>query len=1415
MKPQSVVPIILVLAIAGVFFYLDFFYELPENYQCEGGACAADEAYSVSSLVDPSEFVAIDLSIVLDRSRSMAGDRIANAKAAMKKLVGIMGANDRAALVAFNERASVVRGFTASERLLADDIDALTVDGTTQYIPALRTTLAGIIADPREATRELVIFVTDGQPDDEGRPDSILAETDTVTKAGVCIHTIGYGDAITPGSEAELILQRMARTSQTNTGCGGYHYAPDSEETLTEVFEDIYSKVLREEASKLTIILLAPEQKEYPTRTVPVEILTSQKADCTVTLNNQLTQAVFQPSFTIEAEIGENLLEVACQQAGIQKVRRTTFNVSRLGMYEDYLSFIQKVNVFGFFQGREVRLSDDDVESLFVRVLDLQNISGSDKRLALDAIMGQEELAEDALTIKQQVKTDGGRTEVKNKVMIEREVGVLKVYVDIPKCFADKLNEIVFRNSNYEVISDDPLIMWQFENVVEDIDLSYEIWKEIERECADEIRIVSTVEDVGRTLSGFVLMHFLPLLIIPIALFLVFMTKVISIEDVVSFRAIKKSEKRNQLLRILLVSALFCALIFLMYPKEHTTLLETCECFGLEMGGRCVGVPYSCVETAAETLNPEGTVLCRQEDCRQIANFIRLKEGTLLGESIRNSVDIVLIFDRSRSMMGDRFARAKEASKKLISLMSGDDRAAVILLNHMARLAQGFTDDQATLLRTIDGIVLDGMTQYIPSLSVAHDLILKERQEENKNLIIFVTDGQPDDVGRPASIINKTAEVVLDGICIHTIGYGDAITPGSEGEAVLKAMALTSRAETGCGGYHYAPDSEETLTEVFQDIYQEVTYRDELRIRTNIEDVIMAEGEFSINMSVASEYNDLSTPFFTDDDMLCIPPAKVTAYLIDTQYGDVMTLDVPYTPAGYSRRIANINPGTYEVEIVAEAATSSGASCNISGYARTVFDVYSDYAFDRCTETDCRPIEQQLIAERTERRTVLVNITPNGFLPKNVQIEEETTVVWTNGDIVSHSVVSGEGTPDGRFDSGLILPGGSFTHAFNETGNFTYYDGISAEALQAGVSYQEKEIAFSNYSKVDLTLVIDRSGSMSGAKLASAKDASKRFVDMLFEGDRAAIVEFGDTAKIIGQFTDNKVALRDTIGSIVSSESTAYLPVLETVGENYASQYYNRTHAKLVIFLSDGEPWDSSDRDIISKVRELVDSGICLYTIGYGDAVKRGTVAERLLQDMAEISKRSRECGEYYFSIQDSSTLTRILGEIYQKATQFGGLRIDAVLNGEAFGENETIIVRAGITSNYNNRPVPDASPGICIPPAHMIGTLKRGPATVDTFIIPYQKGRNYTTYFSDLAPGSYTLLINATSQSSSGQRCSLQGTESLSFTVEREGDSLELVIVYLWLLIMIAGMIWFLLHFIIKAERERKRQEREFYESM
>ena len=67
--------------------------------------------------------------------------------------------------------------------------------------------------------------------------------------------------------------------------------------------------------------------------------------------------------------------------------------------------------------------------------------------------------------------------------------------------------------------------------------------------------------------------------------------------------------------------------------------------------------------------------------------------------------------------------------------------------------------------------------------------------------------------------------------------------------------------------------------------------------------------------------------------------------------------------------------------------------------------------------------------------TVRVSIAKFAFSPNQISVKVGTTVIWTNNDSVTHTVTS-----DTRsFDSQKLLPGESFSHAFDSKGTFSYH----------------------------------------------------------------------------------------------------------------------------------------------------------------------------------------------------------------------------------------------------------------------------------------------------------------------------------------------------------------------------------------
>lgn len=78
--------------------------------------------------------------------------------------------------------------------------------------------------------------------------------------------------------------------------------------------------------------------------------------------------------------------------------------------------------------------------------------------------------------------------------------------------------------------------------------------------------------------------------------------------------------------------------------------------------------------------------------------------------------------------------------------------------------------------------------------------------------------------------------------------------------------------------------------------------------------------------------------------------------------------------------------------------------------------------------------------------THTVTIEGMKYRPETITIERGDTVVWRNADVVPHTA-----TADGRFDSGLIAPGASWSWTATQSGRIgyvcTYHPGMKAAVV--------------------------------------------------------------------------------------------------------------------------------------------------------------------------------------------------------------------------------------------------------------------------------------------------------------------------------------------------------------------------------
>jgi VWFA-related protein len=163
--------------------------------------------------------------LVLDTSGSMAGDRLQHLVEAAHGLVGVLHADDRAALISF-DRLVRLRVPPISDRLLVQTtLATLTSRGPTGIRDAVWTALQ---LSPDDGTRPLVLVFTDGVDNASWLSSSQVL--DAARQAGVLVHGVGLGEASLDRAGPRPFLESLAETT------GGRYWPAASARDLPALF---------------------------------------------------------------------------------------------------------------------------------------------------------------------------------------------------------------------------------------------------------------------------------------------------------------------------------------------------------------------------------------------------------------------------------------------------------------------------------------------------------------------------------------------------------------------------------------------------------------------------------------------------------------------------------------------------------------------------------------------------------------------------------------------------------------------------------------------------------------------------------------------------------------------------------------------------------------------------------------------------------------------------------------------------------------------------------------------------------------------------------------------------------------------------------------------------------------------------
>ena len=198
---------------------------------------------------------------------------------------------------------------------------------------------------------------------------------------------------------------------------------------------------------------------------------------------------------------------------------------------------------------------------------------------------------------------------------------------------------------------------------------------------------------------------------------------------------------------------------------------------------------------------------------------------------------------------------------------------------------------------------------------------------------------------------------------------------------------------------------------------------------------------------------------------------------------------------------------------------------------------------------------------------------------------------------------------------------------------------VEVEGVKPALAAEKED----DRARLNVSVVLDQSGSMSGTKIAQAREAAQIVVDQMSGTDIFSLVTYESKVEVpipAAPIAKNRVKYRRSIQAIQSGGSTALYEGVET-GAEQVSESYDEANLNRVILLSDGQAnvGPSSSDEISELGKRFATKGISVTTVGLGSAYN-----EDLMTALAEASDAN------YYYVENASNLAGVfedeLGEL-------------------------------------------------------------------------------------------------------------------------------------------------------------------------
>lgn len=194
----------------------------------------------------------------------------------------------------------------------------------------------------------------------------------------------------------------------------------------------------------------------------------------------------------------------------------------------------------------------------------------------------------------------------------------------------------------------------------------------------------------------------------------------------------------------------------------------------------------------------EGTaVLAGQDGLVRMELAIGAGERAVAGAPVRVPTDLVVVLDRSGSMMGDKIVHARAAVRALVEALGAADRFALVAYADGAApvIPLSFPGDgRAHWLAAVEAIAPDGGTNLSSGLDLALAMVDQARAAGRSPRVVLISDGLANqgDASREG-LVARAGRAARGEYALSTVGVGADFDEG----------LMAALADAGTGNFHF------------------------------------------------------------------------------------------------------------------------------------------------------------------------------------------------------------------------------------------------------------------------------------------------------------------------------------------------------------------------------------------------------------------------------------------------------------------------------------------------------------------------------------------------------------------------------------------------------------------------------------